>query len=206
MVVDRPLKLNGLPLSKTEMAEQKEILEAAKNQKGFPDLITPQQRTQALGRLPAGKKPDWAIGVDPGTKTGIAVWNAKTQKFHFVFTYTIFEALTFVENWIGKTEGSTFVVIEDARKRFKIPEKDGKPDVSRLQGAGSVKRDSAIWQEACEYWKLNFGAEKFNFRMIAPNGKTNALAKDKELSSRNLGITYGTTEHARCAAFLVWKM
>ena len=55
IAVDRPLKLNGLPLSKAEMAEQKEILEAAKNQKGFPDLITPQHRTQALGRLPAGK-------------------------------------------------------------------------------------------------------------------------------------------------------
>ena len=154
---------------------------------------------------PPESKPDWAIGIDPGTKTGVAVWNVKTQKFHFVFTYTIFEALIFVENWIVKTEGSTLVVIEDARKRFKIPEKDGKPDVSRLQGAGSVKRDSAIWQEACEYWKMNFGAEKFNFKMVAPNGKTNSLAKDKELSSRNLGLTYGTTEHARCAAFLVWK-
>jgi hypothetical protein len=166
-----------------------------------PPRKSPKQRTAE-----AQIKSDWAIGIDPGTKTGVAVWNVKTQKFHFVFTYTIFEALTFVENWIGKTEGVTHVVIEDARKRFKIPEKDGKPDVARLQGAGSVKRDSAIWQEACEYWKLNFGTEKFSFKMVAPNGQTNALAKDKELSSRNFGITYGTTEHARCAAFLVWKM
>jgi hypothetical protein len=154
------------------------------------------------------EKPKWFIGIDPGTDTGVAVWSRTQRKFTFVHTYTIFEALKFVESFIDSAhaDGGVMVIFEDARKRKSLPKQaDGAIDKDRLQGAGSVKRDSAIWQEACEQcakrWKIGF-----TWRGVAPNGKTNALAADKDLSSRNLGITYNTSEHARCAAFLVWKM
>ena len=154
------------------------------------------------------EKPKWFIGIDPGTHTGVAVWSVNQRKFTFVHTYTIFEALKFVESFIDSAhaDGGVMVVFEDARKRFKVPQKaDGSIDKDRLQGAGSVKRDSTIWQEACEQWAKRWKIG-FTWRGVAPNGKTNALAADKDLSSQNLGITYNTSEHARCAAFLVWKM
>lgn len=152
-------------------------------------------------------KPNWYIGVDVGKHSAVAIWSRNMQKFTFVHTYEIFEALKFVERFVDEchADGGVMVIFEDARKRKTIPTKNGKADVSRLQGAGSVKRDSAIWDEVLTGLSKRFQSG-FSWKGVAPNGKTNALAKDKELSSRNLGLTYNTSEHARCAAFLVWKM
>ena len=153
------------------------------------------------------EKFDWYIGIDPGTNTGVALWSRKQKKFTFVHTYTIFDALKFVERFVDEhhADGGVMVIFEDARKRKTIPTKNGEADVSRLQGAGSVKRDSAIWEEVLTGLSRRF---KFCFawRGVAPNGKTNALAKNKELSSANFGLNYDTSEHARCACGLVWKM
>lgn len=154
------------------------------------------------------EKPAWFIGIDPGTHTGVAIWSQNMRKFTFVHTYTVFEALKTVESFIDSAhaDGGVMVIFEDARKRKALPtQADGSIDKDRLQGAGSVKRDSTIWQEACELWSKRWQIG-FTWRGVAPNGKTNALATNKELSSRNLGITYNTSEHARCAAFLVWNM
>jgi hypothetical protein len=175
---------------------------------GSVKVVMPKQRI--VKKLPSAtqtEKPAWFIGIDPGTHTGVAIWSRNMQKFTFVHTYTVFEALKTVESFIDSAhaDGGVMVIFEDARKRKKFKEKDGKADPAVLQGAGSVKRDSSIWQEACEHWAKRWQIG-FTWRGIGPNGKTNALAKDKDLSSRNLGITYNISEHARCAAFLVWNM
>jgi hypothetical protein len=159
--------------------------------------------TQAMPTV----KPVIFIGIDPGANTGMAVWHRTSGKFTTVQTTTIFKALKIVEGFIhdNHANGGIMLVFEDARKR-KVFDKnaDGSFDKSKLQGAGSVKRDCSIWQEACEYWSLNYSG--FYWRNPAPNGKTNKMAKDKETSSAMLGIEGNSSEHARCAAFLVWKI
>lgn len=148
-------------------------------------------------------KPEHYIGVDPGRFTGVAFWVSPEQKFTLVHTFTIFQALKHIENFIDENHanGGVMLIFEDARKRISLPENKSE----RAQGAGSVKRDSAIWQEACEMWAKRWPC-CFQWRGVAPNGKTNALAKNKALSSQNYGLNYDTSEHARCACGLVWKM
>lgn len=141
-------------------------------------------------------KPEICIGIDPGTKTGVAVWSREAQAFVYVGTHKIHEALKLVEYYCDNERAH--VVFEDARKRKALPS-----EVERLQGAGSVKRDSTIWFDFLTDLQSK---GKLSFTAVPPNGKTNALAENKKLSSKNLGITKNTSEHARCAAFLVWKM
>ena len=143
-------------------------------------------------------KPEICIGIDPGTKTGVAVWNRKTQAFTFIGTLTEFEAKVLIMDYCREND-QIYVVVEDARKRKKVP-----TDVKRLQGAGAIKRDSKQWQDTLNLLQKSYPG--LTYRMVAPNGKTNDLAENKKLSSKNLGITKNTSEHARCAAFLVWKM
>jgi len=153
-------------------------------------------------------KPVFCIGIDPGTHTGVAIWNTERGKFIHYSTGTIYEQLRNVEAFIKDhswMDTPSQLVFEDARKRKKVPtDAQGNYDTSRLQGAGSVKRDSAIWQECCEAWAKKYN--NFTWRGVAPNGKTNSLAKNKEAAKRNLEITGQVSEHALCAAFLVWKM
>lgn len=190
------------------ISDEEQAARMAPQKDGSVKIVMPKQRI--VKKLPSAtqtEKPAWFIGIDPGTHTGVAIWSRNMQKFTFVHTYTVFEALKTVESFIDSAhaDGGVMVIFEDARKRKSLPKQaDGTIDKDRLQGAGSVKRDSTIWQEACEQWAKRWQIG-FTWRGVAPNGKTNALAGDKDLSSRNLGITYNTSEHARCAAFLVWK-
>lgn len=141
-------------------------------------------------------KPNICIGIDPGKNTGVAVWSRQAQAFVYVGTHKIHEALKLVEYYCDNERAH--VVFEDARKRKALP-----AEVERLQGAGSVKRDSVIWFDFLTDLETK---GKLTFKAVAPNGKTNALAKIKALATSNLKLPKITSEHARCAAFLVWKM
>ena len=144
----------------------------------------------------AAIKPNICIGIDPGTKTGVAVWSREAQAFVYVGTHKIHEALKLVEYYCDNERAH--VVFEDARKRKALPS-----EVERLQGAGSVKRDSTIW---FDFLTDLSDKGKLTFKAVAPNGKTNALAKNKALTTSNLNLPKNTSEHARCAAFMVWKI
>lgn len=61
----------------------------------------------------------------------------------------------------------TFVRVEDARKRYWF----GNSGREKLQGAGSVKRDSQIWDDFLTY-------KRINHEMVAPNNNTTKLDSD----------------------------
>ena len=147
-------------------------------------------------------KPTFYIGIDPGVNTGFAVYNRAAKKLTVVETKTILTAFDFIENVIflhGKE--SICIVFEDARKRYISNEL--KADKGRLQGAGSIKRDSQIWQEFCELK----GVFYIN---PAPNGKLNSLVKCKPATKavKNFENITGwktqTSEHARIAGVLAY--
>lgn len=129
------------------------------------------------------------IGIDPGTHTGVAVWDSKEGKFLSLETLPIHRAMVEVMNLrIGR---EILVVFEDARQRKWY----GKGDTNaKLQGAGSVKRDCSIWEEFCKDYGIPF-------RAIPPvKGATKITPEYFKLISHYQGRT---SEHSRDAAMLV---
>ena len=138
------------------------------------------------------------IGIDPGTHTGMAVWDSKEGKFLSLETLPIHLALEKVKDlsrpfWhMDKLYHEDInVVFEDARQRKWF----GKGNVSaKMQGAGSVKRDCSIWEDFCRYYGIPFQA-------IPPGkGMTKVIPSYFKTISHYTGRT---SEHARDAAMLV---
>lgn len=137
------------------------------------------------------------IGIDPGVNTGFAVWNKTEQKLDMVDTMTITQAMNTVEDFNGvldeetDTEYKVVVCMEDARLRNWF----GNAGREKLQGAGSVKRDCAIWETFCE-------ENSIELRKIAP--KNNYTKLSAEQFRKLTGWKGRTSEHARDAACLVF--
>lgn len=132
------------------------------------------------------------IGIDTGTHTGFAVWDTEKRSLDFVETLSIHEALLRV--WMWRT-ADVEVYFEDARLRKWYGTHTAKEDRNKLQGAGSVKRDCVIWEEALKDWKIPFHA-------IAP--KNNTTKMTPEFFRALTGWKGRTSEHARDAAMLVF--
>jgi hypothetical protein len=134
------------------------------------------------------------IGIDPGTHTGVAVWDTREGKFLSLETLPIHRAMTFILKWSLKAEDTgqeIQVVFEDARQRTWF----GKGNVSaKMQGAGSVKRDCSIWEDFLRDRGIPFWAK--------PPGK--GMTKVTTDYFRMISGYQGrTSEHARDAAMLV---
>ena len=130
------------------------------------------------------------IGIDPGTHTGIAVWDDQKRKLTNLDTIPIHAALHFVEMFARDNE--VFVIFEDARQRKWY----GKGNTTaKAQGAGSVKRDCSIWED----FLTDMGIQ---FRAIPPGkGMTKVTPTYFKMLT---GWTGRTSEHARDAAMLVF--
>ena len=133
-------------------------------------------------------------GIDPGVKTGVALWNCSEQQFDIIATRGIVEVMELLRHKRKQTvKRLQKIYFEDARLRKWY----GKADRERLQGAGSIKRDSSIWQEFCEYYKITFEA-------VRPvKGQTKW---DSKYFKRLTGWQGRTSQHARDAAALVFGM
>jgi len=136
------------------------------------------------------------IGVDPGTKTGLAGWDKPLQKFEFIKTLKIHRAIQVVfDLWHLKRPIKVFV--EDARLRVWFGKiKSEKEDRARLQGAGSIKRDCVIWEDFLTDYKIPFV-------MIPPKGNKTKL--DANTFARMTGWKERTSEHSRDGGMLVFK-
>lgn len=133
------------------------------------------------------------IGIDAGVNTGFAKMYG--NDLVEVKTYSIIEALQAVEwtiKYASENGINLKVFIEDARKRKWIAPQAGK---ERLQGVGSVKRDSKIWQEFCVHYGIDF-------ELVAP--KNNKTKTSRDFLKKTTGWTGRTSEHARDAVMLVW--
>lgn len=133
------------------------------------------------------------VGIDTGKHTGFAVWDTEKRKLDFVDTIPIHEALLRI--W-SQRHAKVEVYFEDARQRVWIPrERDMRQVKGRAMGAGSVKRDSTIWQDALTDWGIPFHA-------VAP--KHNTTKVTPEYFRALTGWKGRTSEHARDAAMLVF--
>jgi hypothetical protein len=130
------------------------------------------------------------IGIDPGTKTGYAEWDALTRRFLAVTSMKIHAAMWMVLE-AHRTGGVSHVVFEDARLRRWF----GESGRETLIGAGSVRRDSAIWSE----FLADAGIAS---RALSPKEK--GAKYDAARFERLTGWQAQTNEHGRDAGLLVF--
>ena len=131
------------------------------------------------------------IGIDPGTHTGVAVWDTREGKFLSLETLPIHRAISKVGFIAEIHKGDVRVVFEDARQRTWFGHGDTN---AKLQGAGSVKRDCSIWEDFCKDYEIPYWAKP------PVKGATKVSAEYFKTIS---GYKGRTSEHARDAAMLV---
>lgn len=141
--------------------------------------------------------PRYWIGIDPGTKTGFAVWDSDKRQFVEMDTKSIsaalLDALRYAANF-GRD--NVTIVMEDARKRVWLPrEKDISEYRGKLMGAGSVKRDCSIWEEFCR---------EEDIRLVLVPPRKGATKWDADYFKKVTGWDGRTSNHARDAALLVF--
>lgn len=130
------------------------------------------------------------IGVDPGTHTGVAVWDSAAAKFLSVEALPVHRALEFVRNQLQGMHCLP-VIFEDARLRIWF----GQSGREVLQGAGAAKRDAAIWDAFLE----DMGCPYIARKPAAGSTKWSA-----EQFRRLTGWQFKTNEHGRDAGVLVY--
>src|SRR5271170_2398658 len=126
------------------------------------------------------KKYAYYMGIDPGTHTGLAVWDAEADEFSYVETFAVHRAFEFIiTRWSPRfSPGFLLVRLEDARQvRFKTKKE-------RVQGAGSVKRDVEIWIEFLEDYKIPY-------ELVRP---------DKKVTKWSMPLFVATTRWARACS------
>lgn len=136
-------------------------------------------------------KPKFYIGIDCGVDTGFAVWKMETRRLIVVSTLMIHQGLDETRLWRESADGNIFVRVEDARKRTWF----GISGPERWKGAGSICRDSKIWEEFLK-------DENIPHEMVAPKNNRTKLKSEQFLVFT--GWKDRTSEHSRDAAMLVY--
>jgi hypothetical protein len=138
----------------------------------------------------------YILGVDPGTKTGFAVYDKEGKELTIVCTLQIHEAFDAVRkiNAVAKNcSFKIFVRVEDARKRKWF----GNGANAKQQGAGAIKIQ-------CKQWEEFLKAESISYQMVAPAQiKTKMDAKKFKMIT---GWTSRTSNHGRDAAMMVYGL
>jgi hypothetical protein len=129
------------------------------------------------------------IGIDPGTKTGFAIYDSEKKKLITVCSCGILDAIKYVECFWQRE--SMHVRVEDARLRKWF----GANSNLKQQGAGSIKRDCSIWEEFFDSHK------DIKYEFVSPGRSKTKLTADE--FKKLTGWTLQTNEHARDAAMLV---
>jgi len=124
------------------------------------------------------------IGIDTGTRTGVAAWDTEKMCYDMITTTTIDKAFLIVLDYLSR--GDVVVRFEDPRHI------GGRRE--RAQGAGSVKRDAAIWET---FLKNN------NIRYQAVRAGSTITKMDEGYFKALTGWQNKTSNHARDAAMMV---
>ena len=138
------------------------------------------------------------IGIDTGTHTGLAIWDGDAAHFTEICELPLHAALEKVRKtyaFFSRNGKGVVVYFEDARLRKWFGKMTAERDRARLQGAGSVKRDAAIWEEALTDWAIPFVK-------VAP--KDNLTKMNATYFKAITKWEHKTNEHQRDAAMLVF--
>lgn len=147
-------------------------------------------------QVPENRPVMYVIGVDPGSKTGYALYNKQTKKLEAVCTLKIHEAFNSVkqaQDMAAEKGGKIFVRVEDARKRKWF----GGNATAKMQGAGAIKIQ-------CSQWEDFLKSEGISFDLVAPSQiKTKMSA---EYFKKLTGWGARCSNHGRDAAAMVYGL
>ena len=135
------------------------------------------------------------IGIDGGSSTGFAVWDAVEQRFEKLLTTTFWEALALVETYPAS---EVVVVVEDPAQNAPLFDKGVRGARKReriAQNVGGVKRESTL---------LADGLERKGFRVRRIRPRTRKL--DEAQFKRITHYQGRTSQHSRDAAMLVFGL
>jgi hypothetical protein len=144
--------------------------------------------------MPTAKTPRYIIGIDTGTNTGFAVYDRQLKKLVRVDTMPIHQALQAIHALHHVNDPDGFMVrVEDAR--LAVHGRNNITDRSKIQGAGSIKRDAAIWEDFLK----DLGVQ---YQMVRPNKGTSKLKA--EYFQKLTKWEGRTSSHARDAAMICY--
>lgn len=139
----------------------------------------------------------WVIGIDPGTDTGVAVWDTEAKEFVRLELMNFWCTYDFVTK--NYNPDDVLLVIEDARlNKATFRHKGGGAYQDRLsRNVGNIQKECGL---------LIAGFERLNYEIqrIRPTSKDHKW--DAATFTRYTGIKKGYNEHIRDAARLVWGM
>lgn len=133
------------------------------------------------------------IGIDPGKFTGFAEWHINAKIFTSIKTLQLHEALIELKKHIDLGL-KIKVYMEDARKRKWF----GKNANQKQQGAGSIKRDCTIIEDACKDWGIELV-------LIDPKNLKGLTKLSQEQFQKITGYNSRTSQHGRDAAMMVYN-
>lgn len=152
------------------------------------------------------------IGIDPGIKTGIALWNAKTREFEVIMTTDILAAMTFVRCLNASVDVT--VVFSDCRwardkethfacfvNNSTEEDKSSTHFFVDVEWEDENSLDSA--KQECDIWESFLKVEKIKYDATALIyfGEILNATEFKKL----VGWNKQTTQHDRNAAMLVFN-
>lgn len=138
-------------------------------------------------------KYSYLFGIDPGTKTGISLYDRSPNKIIICKTMMIHYAIEVITIWNQEKKGRIFVIVEDPRKA--VFGRSTLADRAKIQGAGSIKRDASIWED--------FLTDKnIPFIMVRPSKQLTKWNAD--YFAKVTGYEGTTNSHSRDAAMLVF--
>lgn len=94
------------------------------------------------------------VGIDPGVNTGFAIYSQEQKQLLKVESMAIHLAILEIRELHQLYGEKLFVRIEDPNTY--IPYKNVQQSSSRLQGAGSIKRDCKIWVDLLDHQKIRY--------------------------------------------------
>ncbi len=138
------------------------------------------------------------IGIDPGTNTGIAVYNIKSDALILVETRMIHRAMDYVLNrWQSLARENYLIRIKVYLEDSRNVSRGGKNAAFMAQGAGSIKRDCSIWEDFLKDYGIDH-------QFIRP-GKNSKLKVTAEYFKKVTGWEGRTSNHSRDAGMLCYR-
>ncbi len=135
----------------------------------------------------------YIIGIDPGVKTGLAIWDRDCKQYIHIGTHKILDAIKLLDKFIQILGAENMHMRCENPKTF-VPFSGSNGAGARMQGAGSIKRDYTIWSDYAHDRGISFeGVSVHAVMKKMTKAEFEMLTKHKER----------TSQHARDAAMLV---